>query len=63
MTNNELLLEDLEKRIKKTEALLDICYAIHLDALAVTLEDDLDLMVGQAFLLETEVLKEKGLLK
>lgn len=63
MSDNELLLEDLQKEIEKTETLLDICYAIKLDALAITLEDDLDLMVGQAFLLETEILKEKGLLK
>lgn len=63
MSNNELLLEDLQKEIEKTETLLDICYAIKLDALAITLEDDLDFMINQAYLLEGEVLKEKGLLK
>lgn len=53
-------LESLKRQIKDKQQLLTISKAIKLDALVEVLYEDLDLLVNQAFIIETEILRMEG---
>jgi chromosome segregation ATPase len=53
-------LDKLKRQIKDKQQLITISEAINLDALVVVLHDDLDLLVSQAFIIETEILRMEG---
>lgn len=53
-------LDELKRQIKDKEQLITISEAINLDALVVVLYDDLDLLVSQAYILETKILRMEG---
>lgn len=55
-------LESLKRQIKDKQQLLTISKAIKLDALVEVLYDDLDLLVNQAFIIETEILRMEGVI-
>lgn len=53
-------LDELKRQIKDKEQLITISEAINLDALVGVLYDDLDLLVSQAYILETKILRMEG---
>ena len=55
-------LENLKRQIKDKQQLLTISKAIKLDALVEVLYEDLDLLVNQAFIIETEILRMEGVI-
>lgn len=55
-------LESLKRQIKDKQQLLTISKAIKLDALVEVLYEDLDLLVNQAFIIETEILRMEGVI-
>lgn len=60
MDNLKDKLDDLKRQIKDKEQLITISEAINLDALVGVLYDDLDLLVSQAYILETKILRMEG---
>lgn len=53
-------LDKLKRQIKDKRQLITISEAINLDALVEVLYDDLDLLLSQAFIIETEILRMEG---
>lgn len=53
-------LDNLKRQIKDKQQLITISKAINLDALIEVLYEDLDLLVNQAYIIETEILRKEG---